>query len=344
MQRPMPERPTGHAPDRRSRLRRAASAILASGLLLVGAAVPAHAAPKSIHDTGLNLADPGFIFTGGGVTIHGTGAGFPASSALSWNATFSPKPAEPSMRVLPDWVGEAPSMGRRLWAPSVIQVGGTYVMYYTAWHAKQERNCLGIATSTDVMGQFVAEGGPLCAPSSAGSGAEAIDPSAYVSAEGNCYMVFKTSQGNTRNFKIWAKPMGKDCVTRGSAAKVKLQHRGRMEAPFVLNPVAVQGGVYLFVSRKDYVGCGYNIEVWRADSLWDGEFLPKNKKVLLDQESSGLCGPGGATPIETPAGTRIAFHAWDTANPATDVLPTTDVRSTYTAAITWDKKGRPRIG
>jgi len=323
---------------------RAACATFASMLIVVGAALPAQAAPSTIHDTGLDLADPGFIQTDEGVTIHGTGFGFPASTAPFYNGTYAPIPPEPSMTELPDWVGVAPTLGRRLWAPSVIQVGSTYVMYYTAWHARQKRNCLGIATSSSVREGFEASGGPICAPQAAGEDAEAIDPSAYLSAEDNCYMVFKTSQGNTKNFKIWAKPMGKDCITRGFSPKVKLQHKGRMEAPFVLNPREVDGGVYLFVSRKDYVGCDYNIEVWRADSLWEGTFLPQDKKVLLDQESSGLCGPGGATPIDTPFGTRIAFHAWDTANPATDVLPTTKVRSTYTAQIVWDKKGRPRIG
>lgn len=325
------------------KLLRASSVVVASALLAVGAAAPAHADPRTIYDTGLNLADPGFIATDAGVTIHGTGPGFPASSASSYNGTYAPIPAEPSMTDLPDWIGEAPTMGKRLWAPSVITVGTTYVMYYTAWHDKQNRNCIGVATSSAVRGPFVADGGPLCAPDDAGDGAEAIDPSAYVSAEGNCYMVFKTSLGNRSNFKIWAKPTGEDCVTRGFDAKVKLARKSKIEAPFVLNPRAVDGGVYLFVSRQDYTGCGYNVEVWRADSLWEGTFAKKDKKVLMDQSSSGMCGPGGATLTETPSGTRIAFHAWDTANPATDDMPTTNTRSTYTAQVLWDKKGRPHV-
>lgn len=325
------------------RLLRASSVMAAFALMAMGTALPAHADPRTVYNTGLNLADPGFIHSDEGVTIHGTGSGFPAATASSYNDSYAPIPAEPSMTELPDWIGEAPTLGRRLWAPSVIKVGATYVMYYTAWHGKQDRNCIGIATSFTVRGQFVAKGGPLCAPAAAGLGAEAIDPSAYMSAEDNCYMIFKTSLGNKSNFKIWAKPMGKDCVTRGADAKVKLARKSKIEAPFVLNPKAVDGGVYLFVSRHDFTGCGYNIEVWRADSLWHGTFTSKNKRVLMDQSSSGMCGPGGATPIETPDGTRIAFHAWDTANPATDVMPTTKIRSTYTAQILWDKKGRPHI-
>lgn len=308
---------------------------------------PPPAVPQ-VTDTTLNLADPGFIATDAGVTIYGTGrvkgekGAFPASSAAFFNDTYSPQ--HNSLSELPGWIGVAPSMGRRLWAPSVQEVNGTYVMYYTAWHQARGRNCIGVATSQYASSSFMPQGPPICAPIERdGKAPEAIDPSAYISAEGNCYMVFKSSMHNKRRFKIWAKPMGTDCTTRGSRPKLILWQKHRIEAPFVLNPAAVEGGVYLFVSRHRYKTCAYDIQVFRADSLWEGNFSRSNSKVLFNQEMSGLCGPGGATPVDTPSGTRIAFHAWDTANPGADEFPTTEVRSTYTARIEWDNDGWPII-
>ncbi|MFC7487540.1 family 43 glycosylhydrolase [Knoellia sp. CPCC 206453] len=335
---------------------RAACATFASMLIAVGVALPAQAEDPRFHDTGLTFADPGFIETPEGVTIHGTGGvelddgtvgAFPAATALSYDGTYSLQPPGASLPVLPDWVGLAPTMGRRLWAPSVIEVNGTYVMYYTAWNGDKKRNCIGIATASLVDGPFVEEGEPLCAPSGAGTKAEAIDPSAYISVEGRCYMLFKTSQNKNReNFKIWAQKMSTNCVTpQEESPRVKVKSKNRIEAPFILNPSEVGGSVYMFVSRKNFATCDYNIEVWRADEMWDGDFT--KERVLLNQENSGLCGPGGATVIDSKEeGTRIAFHSWDVpdpSNPATVLDPATTPRKTWTAKISWDKKGRPRI-
>ncbi len=316
---------------------------LAVGLVfLVGVASPASAAPRSVHLTNVNYADPGLVWTSHGYyALYGTGPGFKVATSTSINGHF--QPAGDSLRVsdLPSWVGVNPSWGgRRLWAPSVTRVGSTYVMYYTAWNGSRGRQCIGIATSTNPLGYFRPVGTPICAPSGEPAAAEAIDPSAYVAKDGACYMVFKTSVTNTSRWKIWAKPMGKNCRTFGGTAKVKINGTYGVEAPSV---VRHGGHVWLFVSRHDYSTCGYNVQVWRTSTLWTGTFSSGSTRALLNQRTTGRCGPGGATVVQGPSGTRIAFHAWDTAHPATDARPTTSTRSTYTAIIDWGSDGWPHV-
>lgn len=315
---------------------RAVVALAAVAFLTVTTTLTASARPTTINDTGRNFADPGLVWTGSVYALYGTGAGFPAASAEGYTDTFRAQGDSLPVASLPGWVGIAPGWGgRRLWAPSVVKVGSEYVMYYTAWHGAQGRNCIGVATSATAFGRFTPRGTAFCAPAGAGSGAEAIDPSAYVSAEGNCYMMFKTSIANARAWKIWAKPMGRNCRTFGATAKVKINAASRMEAPSV---VRHGGHVWLFVSRNDYKSCAYNVQVWRADSLWAGTFRAANSRVILNQGNTGKCGPGGATVINLPGGgTRIAFHAWDRGTPSSDV------RSAYMAIVRWRSTGWPYV-
>jgi len=41
------------------------------------------------------------------------------------------------------------------WAPEVLQLGGKYLLYYTASDVKKNAQCIGVAVATDPLGPFV---------------------------------------------------------------------------------------------------------------------------------------------------------------------------------------------
>ena len=317
---------------------RAVVALAAAAFLIVTTALPTSARPTTVSDTGRNFADPGLVWTGNGYALYGTGAGSPAASAEGYSDTFRTQGASLPVASLPGWVGINPDWGgRRLWAPSVVKVGSEYVMYYTAWHGAQGRNCIRDRHVLDGLRPVHPRGTAICAPTGAGGGAKAIDPSAYVSAKGGiCYMLFKTSLGNASAWKIWAEPMGRDCphLRRGGQGQDQCgpQDGGAERGAPRRSRLALRVPQRLQVVRLRRRSVARGLAVGgRVPGL-------RTVRVILNQANTGKCGPGGATVLNLPgSGTRIAFHAWDRGTPSSDV------RSAFTAIVGWSSTGWPYV-
>lgn len=98
-----------------------------------------------------------------------------------------------ALPTLPAWVD---SSNPRVWAPDVVQVGSEFLMYFTAASAANTKlHCLGVATSKNVMGPYVATSQQAWAcPLSQGG---AIDPAGYYDPDTNTRWVVYKIDGNS---------------------------------------------------------------------------------------------------------------------------------------------------
>jgi beta-xylosidase len=97
-------------------------------------------------------------------------------------------PAVDAMPTLPPWAGPGFT-----WAPDVLRVGHTYLMWFTAVLAASGANfekCIGVATATSVVGPYhSAASQPLvCQLDHLGS----IDPRAFVDPAGRLWLLWKS--------------------------------------------------------------------------------------------------------------------------------------------------------
>lgn len=310
-----------------------ASVLGIAALLAIG--TPAGATAASVQRIDLNYGDPGFAYFDGTYYVYGTsqGSGFPVASSSRYNGTYTSRGA--ILRNPPSWVGTAPTLGKRMWAPEVFRVSGphrwVYVLYYTAWDAKAARNCIGVASSLYPTHGFTPTAGPICAPRSQPASAEAIDPTDFVSTAGARYMIFKTSVGNRSDWKIWALPMNAlGTKPTGIPPRVKYAASNRMESPSLIHH---GGRIWLFVSRNWYNQCNYLTQAFSAGQMWAGAFT--FQRTLLSAANGLPCGNGGAGVINVGNSTRMVFfsHGSAISNPRRD----------ETATIKWTAKGQPYV-
>jgi hypothetical protein len=320
----------------RNRIRQVGIVIIGCVALMLAMASPAGATGSTVRGIGLDYGDPGFAEFDGTYYVYGTsrGAGFPVASSPRYNGTYTARGT--ILRRPPGWIGKAPSLGKRMWAPEVFRVSANYqweyVLYYTAWDAKQKRNCIGIAASAHPTHGFSPVAGPICAPRGEPANAEAIDPTYFVSDVGKRYLIFKTSVANTSRWKIWALPMdGFGLHPTGALPRVKLAPSHIMESPSI---VRHNGRIWLFASRNWYNQCNYLTEAWSARSLWGGTFTFR-RSVLNPSTTHLACGNGGASVVNLAGHTRTVFfsHGGALSTPRTDRV----------ATITWDSGGIPFV-
>lgn len=286
-----------------------------------------------------DFPDPGFLRSSNGrYYLYATGQGFRVSSSTSPSSGFSTP--QNSMTTVPDWVTDAPSNGKHLWAPHVFEVAKDgapyYVMYFTGHDRTTHNDCIGLATSKSPAGPFAPRTTPfLCARTNA---YEAIDPTMYLAQNGQRYIVYKIGQYSpNRLFEIRADEVdGATGTTRvaGVDAKLLMSSTGSvMEAPSV---VAKNGKVWMFLSRNAYDSCSYATDVWSASTFWGGTWTQVRTLKFVKPGGAAFCGPGGAEVIDDHGTVRIAFHAWNNSTASGG-------RSTWTGRVLWNADNWPYI-
>ena len=152
-----------------------------------------------------DLPDPFAIVASNGYNVFGTTCGlsricyYQGATAKTYNAQLTQKPNP--MPTAPPWVN---TQDWALWAPSVVKVGSTYVMYFagTSW-ANNNAKCIGLAKSFDgVDGPYQPEPKPLVCDSTYWN----IDPSPVVSG-GKRYLVWRSDDAAHVTGKIVAQEM-----------------------------------------------------------------------------------------------------------------------------------------
>ncbi|MGH9046777.1 MAG: glycoside hydrolase family 43 protein, partial [Acidimicrobiales bacterium] len=194
------------------------------------------------------------------------------------------------------------------WAPGVIRIGGTFLLYYAV--SANGTECISVATSASPQGPFADDSsGPLtCQPTLGGS----IDPSPYVSGD-TIFLTWKTNGAGRQPATIWAQPLatGGTAMASGSSPVALLKPTQAWEGSVVEGPFMWDdaGTYYLFYSGNNWETASYAEGV----AVCSGPLGPCSKPFpgpILGSDSQ-FSGPGGATIVTTVSGQPfIAFHGW----------------------------------
>jgi type II secretory pathway pseudopilin PulG len=222
-----------------------------------------------------------------------------STDLTQWRAVGNALPA------LPKW---ARSGGT--WAPSVLQVGGTFVLYYAAVVATGGEECISVATATQPQGPFTDDSSsPLeCQAALGGS----IDPSPFVDTDGTPYLEWKSNGGAGQGATLWSEQLTSSGTAFAGVAPTQLLEPdqswegGVIEAP----DLVVSGGRYfLFYSGNDWDSANYAV----AAATCRGPLGPcrdlVSQPILVS--GSSMSGPGGESVFSDPSGSLwMAFAAW----------------------------------
>ncbi|MBN9325716.1 MAG: hypothetical protein BGO38_12650 [Cellulomonas sp. 73-145] len=213
-----------------------------------------------------------------------------------------------ALPTLPAWATPG-----RTWAPDVSRrADGTWIMYVAAQDAASGRQCIGVATSPTIDGDFTpASDRPIVCPVAEGG---AIDPSTFQDTDGTRYLLWKTD-GNCCGQDTWIEisTLSQDGLSLVGPATRLIKESLPWEGSVVEAPVLVRHDAEyaLFYSANAYGGDAYAVGVARATSLL-GPYTKQPEPVLSTDLSGGrLHGPGGQDVVATPNGDVLFFHAWD---------------------------------
>ena len=224
------------------------------------------------------------------------------------------------------------------WAPGVMEVGDTFLLYYVSRHDESGRQCIGVATATSPEGPFGHESEePLvCQVPLGGS----IDPYPYRDADGQLYLYWK-NDGNccAQPVHLWVQPLAEDGLALSGEPVALIERDQPWEIPLIENPamVEVDGDFYLFYSANRWDSLDYAVGYATCDSATGPCRKPEEEPILTF--TAEVMGPGGQMLVEGPDGEWwIVYHAWTGA----DVGYPAGMRSLRIDRVEFDG-GRPVI-
>jgi beta-xylosidase len=261
----------------------------------------------------IDFPDPFVFRASGGANwyAYATGAGFVdlqmilSPDLVNWFWVGDPLPGGAN-----NWA----DLFANTWAPSVIQRGNTFVMYYTAHSRALGRPCIGRATSSSPEGPFYdTNNGPLICQSQG-----SLDPSPYVAADGSLWLTY-SNVGATIPTSIWSVRLSSDGLSlAGTPANLLTTAPGwesnsyhpLIEAPTMISSPS---GIELFYSANPYDTSTYAVGVARCDTPSGPCTRIYTTPVLATR--STMAGPGGQTPFQDGSGNwQVAFHSWTSPN------------------------------
>jgi beta-xylosidase len=196
------------------------------------------------------------------------------------------------------------------WAPSVLQVGGTFVLYYSAVVAGfgGGEECISAATSGSPTGPFVDNSTAPLECQSPGS----IDPSPFTTANGISYLQWKSNAGGGQPAALWSEQLDAAGTgfAPGTTATELMTANASWESGIVEAPdlVLANNRYYLFFSGNNWNSADYAIGV----ALCSGPLGPCSTLTTpILQTGSSMSGPGGETLFVDGSGNLwMGFAAW----------------------------------
>ncbi len=196
------------------------------------------------------------------------------------------------------------------WAPSVLKRPNSYVLYYSALDGTTGDQCISDAVANQPQGPYVdSTQTPLvCQLNQGGS----LDPSPYVTANGNMYLTWKSQGADGSPPTVWAQQM----TPRGTALV------GGPPSALLTPNQAWQGGV---VEGPDMVVSGSGYDLFYAGNNWQsasyaigmascsgplGPCTDSSSQPILSSDGT-MSGPGGPDVFTDNQGNLwLAFAAW----------------------------------
>ncbi len=237
------------------------------------------------------------------------------------------------------------------WAPEVLELGGRYLLYYTASDRTKNAQCVGVAQSDDPLGPFVdRRPEPIVCQTDLGG---TIDADAFRDDDGNLYLYFKNDGNRVRaRTSLWGQRLAPDGLSVTGQPVELVKDNQMWEQRVVEAPTMVRspGGYELFFSGGFF---GWNPQEGGLSPYAMGYascagplgpcVAAKENPILhsfKDREAGCLSGPGHQSVFRIGERSFISFHAWEASS---GCLKEDDRRYLYIAPLFW-KEGKPQIG
>jgi hypothetical protein len=252
-----------------------------------------------------DFADPFVLVAKGTYFAYGTNSTAGNIQIMQSSDLVHWKKAGDALPTLPPWAKSGDT-----WAPAVIRLKRSYVLYYTAATARGTVQCLSAATARRPQGPFRdTSKAPLeCQPTLGGS----IDASPYVDAGGRPYLAWKSIGADGQPATIWAQALtATGTALAGPGPTALLRPSQSWEGSVVEAPTMIlSGATYLLLySANNWNSAHYAVGQARCS----GPLGPCTKALstpLLASEP-GLEGPGGEAVFTDEQGhLQMAFQAW----------------------------------
>jgi beta-xylosidase len=305
-------------------------AVAALALFTTAAATPA--GPSLPHD----FADPTILVVGRTFYAYSTARRYD-SRVVHVPVTSSTSPTggwgrvRDAMPELPSWVVRSPAGAASVWAPSVARRRrGDYLLYFTAFSARRDAQCVGVARSGSPIGPFhsVSSRPLICHRGDF----DAIDPKPF-SEHGRHYLLYSAGSGG--NDTIWLQRVNAEGTRTIGPRRALVWANRPDEAHIVEAPTLIRHGdrYVLFYSGNAYNSGAYFIN-YATSSRLDGTYVKHpgqflNKHTLGD----GYQNPGGQDVFRADCHDFLVFHAY------TD--PTT--RAMFVAGLSWTTRNAPAL-
>lgn len=215
-----------------------------------------------------------------------------------------------SLPILGSWAKPNASL---TWAPSVLQRGNKFVLYYTARDKVSNFQCLGRAIATTASGPFVDETNApfICQPSLCGS----IDASPFIDTNGDAYVLWKSDENAVQcagDARLWTQRLGVDGISLLDTPRELLQRDRSWENPLIEGPamLKIDAVYYLFYSANWYEGANYGVG-YATCTTPIGPCTKQTVNGPLVASSGETLGPGGQEFFTDMKGKLwMAYHAW----------------------------------
>jgi hypothetical protein len=252
-----------------------------------------------------DFADPDVIVARGTYYAYGTNSTAGNIQIMESTDLVNWRKAGDALPTLATWATAGDT-----WAPAVIRLKRSYVLYYTAATAEGRVQCLSVATARRPEGPFTdSSRAPLeCQADLGGS----IDPSPYLDAAGHPYLAWKSNGAGGQPATIWAQALDpQGTALEGGGPTELLTPSQPWEGSVVEAPsmVDVDGSYFLFYSGNDWNSAAYAIGVARCAGVLGpcGTLLAGP----LFGSQTNLEGPGGEDVFSDVEGhLEMAFSAW----------------------------------
>lgn len=260
-----------------------------------------------------DLPDPAIVWTGSAWYVFGTNTvrgsrGFNVPAVSSFDLVHFSPPFD-AMPTLGSW-----AVAGFTWAPAPVLIGSTWVLYYTAHDRTSDRQCIGSATSSTVTGPYVddAASALVCQGAHGGS----IDPSSFVSTDGQRWLVWKSDDNAIgESSALWSAKLATSGRSLTTAPSLLLQADTDWEASIIEAPYMVQ--------RNNQILLFYSGNWFASDSYAEGYAIcssaagPCTNQTVsspwMATATTGAVGPGGASFVTFGSHAVMAFHSWRTA-------------------------------
>lgn len=243
-----------------------------------------------------------------------------------------------AMPALPKW---AKLTGGLTWAPEVIAIGETYVLYFTTRDKESNKQCVGVATSDKPEGKFRAAGDQalVCQADEGGT----IDASPFRDADGALYLYFK-NDGNCCGIPtyLYVQKLSADGLSLEGEATRLVRNDVQWEGGVVEAPTMVlhDSRYYLFFSANNYASHEYAVGYATCDTaVGPCEDAPENPILASRLKPPPMIiGPGHQTVLDLDGQTWILYHAWEVIGGSRRG----DRRLLYIDRLDWEE-GRPVV-